>query len=195
VAWVKFDDAFYRHEKRWELDLDAIGLFVLMLCYANDKLTDGFVPDRFVDSNLSRPRTSPLKQLLAAEMLLRCEGGYQIVDYLRYQPSREQVLKRRAERSEAGRRGAAAKHGKAGNSHGSSYGNSHGSPPSITPSSTVAPFTRRYRDEASRKDEHPESADSTLVETPSVGAGSSASARANASEAEIVEFPKDKDAA
>jgi hypothetical protein len=110
VAWVKIDDQLYTHENRWEIGLDGIGLFVVMLCYCNHKLTDGLVPRAFVQSQVSRPdRRGALKSLLKVGMVAEVEDGYEVVGYLRFQPSKEDVLKRRADRSAAGRKGGEKK--------------------------------------------------------------------------------------
>lgn len=134
MSWVRVDDGFYSHPKRWLLGerLDAIGLWLLCLCYASHQLTNGYVPKEFVDANRPRPdRRKTLQALLDVGMLVAVEGGYVIHDYLDYQPSREDVVAKRSEvsaaRSEAGKKGAAARwqtHGKAdGKPDGNSDGN------------------------------------------------------------------------
>lgn len=112
MPWVKIDDQFYVHENRWEVGLEGIGFFIVMLCYCNDKLTDGFVTKAFVEANMPRPdRRGTLKKLVSTGMIAEAEGGFQIVGYHKFQPTKEQVLRVREDRSAAGKKGAAARWG------------------------------------------------------------------------------------
>lgn len=113
MAWVKVDDKFYVHENRWEIGLEGMGLYLVMLCYCNDKLTDGFVSDAFIEANMPRPdRRGTVKKIIATGMAVRVEGGIQLINYHKFQPARADVLGRRQKRSVAGKRGADARWGK-----------------------------------------------------------------------------------
>jgi hypothetical protein len=100
--WVKLDDHFVDHPKIVAAGPLAAYLYVAALCYANRFLTDGFVPHAQVTRLLPQNGHGPAK---LAERL--CEvglwavavseegAGYQIHDFLKYQPSKKQVLKDR----------------------------------------------------------------------------------------------------
>jgi hypothetical protein len=136
MAWVRLDDAITEHPKVLDAGPLALALHVAALCFANRHLTDGFIHRRKVatlfdfsevaeieESDLGRLderrvaawRVDPhvLASQLESAGLWEWDdeqGGWQIHDYLEYQPSREQVLADRAElsakRADAGRRGA-----------------------------------------------------------------------------------------
>lgn len=75
-----------------------MGLFLLTLSWCADYLTDGFVPEIQV-KRLLFVCDDPLAiadRLVAAGLWERADGGYQIHDYLEYNPSAEQVKAERA---------------------------------------------------------------------------------------------------
>lgn len=94
MAWVKLDDRFDEHPKVAALSDSAVALFVSGLAYCNRNLTDGFVPRqvglgqlRYCDGNT----TPVIGELVEAGMWEEAPGGWQVHDYLDFQPSREQV--------------------------------------------------------------------------------------------------------
>jgi len=108
MAWVKLDDHFPDHPKIVSAGPLGAWLYVAGLCYCNRLLTNGFIPISQVD-RLSPHREdqdlrdSPLK--LAARLCglgLWGEGerkgvpGYFVHDFLKYQPSKKQVMTERA---------------------------------------------------------------------------------------------------
>jgi hypothetical protein len=109
--WVKLDDHFVDHPKIVGVGPLAGWLFVAGLCYANRLLTNGFIPEnqlpRLLPANgsLASAPARLASKLCASGLWRRAEQhgarGYQIHDYLKYQPSKKQVLterKRGAER-------------------------------------------------------------------------------------------------
>ena len=119
--WVKIDDKFPQHPKIASAGPLAIAMQVAGLCYCNRELTDGFIPRSIartlLDWQIEREDGRLFTIAVTCGMMgddlssqwvidLLCEtgmweeviGGYQIHDYLDYQPSREQVL---AERDQA----------------------------------------------------------------------------------------------
>ena len=103
--WVKLDDHFVDHPKVLAVGPVGLALFVAGLCYANRLLTNGFIPENQVDRLLHRNggrRDEPAK--LAAKLCevglwssatVKQAKGYLIHDFLKYQPSRKQVLRSR----------------------------------------------------------------------------------------------------
>lgn len=107
MSWAKIDDQFHAHPKIASMDyrmLAAVGLHTLALSWCASQLTDGFVPENQparLAGNTGRllPRTGVaglVDCLLSAGMWERVEGGYQIHDYLDYNPSKDAVLSERA---------------------------------------------------------------------------------------------------
>jgi hypothetical protein len=102
--WVKLDDHFVDHPKIISIGPIAGWLFVASLCYANRLLTDGFIPENQVPRLLSTNGHGREIQKLTAKL---CEAGlwkavtikgakgFQIHDFLDYQPSRKEILSSR----------------------------------------------------------------------------------------------------
>lgn len=123
MSWVKLDDSFPDHRKLAELGAFAPlcgWLYVCGLAFCNRQLTDGRIPKTHVPrlagfEHLS-VETATIGEMAAfgeqidarhiAELLVQAglwedDGAYyQIHDYLHYQPSREAVLKERAQIAE-----------------------------------------------------------------------------------------------
>ncbi|MCC6311384.1 MAG: hypothetical protein IT345_10760 [Trueperaceae bacterium] len=74
------------------------------LCYVAQALTDGELPETFVRAFPTRI----VGLLIGSGLWERDDRGIRIHDYLEYQPSRAQVLARRAMRADSGRAGGLA---------------------------------------------------------------------------------------
>ncbi|MFJ6566260.1 hypothetical protein ACIQNU_02480 [Streptomyces sp. NPDC091292] len=108
MPWVKLDDRFPSHRKVALLSDRAFRLHVSALCWCAENLTDGCIAERELPL-VAKVRAVKVtaKQLEDAGLWDRVDDGWQIHDYLEYNPSREQVLaerKRNAARQEAFRR-------------------------------------------------------------------------------------------
>jgi len=111
MAWARVDDQFTDHIKVISLSLGARGMWLSGLVYAARRSTDGFIPASLPRRESGEEDPQPyVDALIEAGLWRRVEGGYQIHDYLEYNPSkadadakREQV---RNARSEAGKRGS-----------------------------------------------------------------------------------------
>ncbi|MFD5221439.1 hypothetical protein ACFWMH_27740 [Streptomyces tendae] len=108
MPWVKLDDRFPSHRKIALLSDRAFRLHVSAICWCAENLTDGRISDREL-ALVTRVRgvKATAKQLQDAGLWDRTDDGWQIHDYLDYNPSREQVLlerKKNAERQERFRR-------------------------------------------------------------------------------------------
>jgi hypothetical protein len=108
VGWAKLDDAFPTNPKVVGLSDRAFRAYILALCYAAQHMTDGFVPVAW--SALVIPRKTR-QELEAAGLWEPVQAGWQIHDYLTYNPTRKQAEERRenqrAQRSAAGKARAA----------------------------------------------------------------------------------------
>lgn len=106
MGWVRVSDDFYDHGKFAQLSALGDSAWIRGLAYANRNLTDGFIPKRiaknlieveglgiYQGSNSGRD-AEPLDgvlELVTTGLWDAIEGGYQIHDYLQYQPSKAQV--------------------------------------------------------------------------------------------------------
>lgn len=123
MAWVKIDDHFDEHPKMAAAGPLGMAMQIAALCYCNRHLTDGMVPTtvarRLIDlDGMSLSWSQVADALVASGVWERCDGGYLVHDYLKFQPSREEVL---AERESARNRMAEVRAGKGkGNKQGRS---------------------------------------------------------------------------
>lgn len=93
MAWARVDDGLTFHPKVVAAGNEAVGVWVRLLSYASAHLTDGFIPDDV--AKLVQSGGKGLGKLVATGLLTRVENGYQIHDYLEYNPSGAQVKKDR----------------------------------------------------------------------------------------------------
>lgn len=115
MPWVRLDDEFPDHPKIVAAGHAAAWLHVTALCYCNRLLTDGFIPADKVP--LLVPNASKLvDRLVDAGVWHRTtrQGveGFEIHDFLKYQPSREEVLEERRKNAERQERWRAARKAK-----------------------------------------------------------------------------------
>ena len=119
MGWVKLDDGFSRHPKVIPAGPLGMALQVAALCYCNQYLTDGYIPKAVVPSLLPISGIYDengheiiwkdiVSTLVELNIWYEVEDGYQIHDYSDFQPLREEVLKEREQKSEAGKRGGKA---------------------------------------------------------------------------------------
>lgn len=86
----RVDDGFADHPKILDLPLDAIGAWTLAGVWCAKHLTDGYIPGSAMKRITRRPHV--LQQLIDHGLLIPLADGYQFVDWLQYQRSKEQVL-------------------------------------------------------------------------------------------------------
>jgi len=140
MTWVRIDDTFPEHPKVLEAGGDAAWLHVCGLAYCARNTTDGLIHRNVVTRLSDRRQPLKLADRLVATGIWDLDGkDYRIHDYLKYNPSREQVEAERAARSEArakaGKLGGVAS-GIAKRKHGDSKTEANGKQ---TESKTVAP--------------------------------------------------------
>jgi hypothetical protein len=99
LSWFKVDDAFYDHPKVVELTLEAVGLWTLTGAYCARHLTDGMLTARTAQRLGATEEL--VKELVDAGLWQPVMDGtvpsFQFHDWDAYQPSKESVLKTRAE--------------------------------------------------------------------------------------------------
>lgn len=96
MTWVKLDDQFPDHPKALACTAEAMWLHICGLCWCARHLTDGHIPRNAV------PRLAVVKkpydcaaELVAAGIWLEVDGGFEVHDYLKFQPSKSQVMSQR----------------------------------------------------------------------------------------------------
>jgi hypothetical protein len=90
-------------------------------------MKDGVVPSA-VATGLLRVADDDLERLVSVRFLDVADGGYQVHDFLSYNPSREQIVTEREAKRQGGRDGAARRWHRDSSTHGSSHGGSHADP-------------------------------------------------------------------
>lgn len=115
MTWVKLDDQFFLHPKAIAAGKDGRVLFLAGLCYCASQLTDGKIVTPTLkllaataDVKISTART--LEQVGLWEEII---GGFQVHDYLVYNPSAAQVREARAKKAAAGALGGSKRAAKA----------------------------------------------------------------------------------
>jgi hypothetical protein len=118
MAWLKLDDQIFYNRKVAQCDAETKLLYIVGLTYCANQLTDGFIPEATlpllagmagIEWQIAKQSASKLLDIC---LWFATENGWQIPDYLDYNPSKEQVLHNRDVRSEAGKRGGRVKAGK-----------------------------------------------------------------------------------
>ena len=130
MPWFKVDDGFHGHPKVVELSLAAVGLWTLAGSWCAKYLTDGFVPAKTI-TRLDDD-TTKTDELLAADLWLTADVGYQFKDWHHYQPLKEAVEAERAAAQERMRKARAAKKGVQANNERTTADSSPAVP--VTPS-------------------------------------------------------------
>ena len=98
MAWLKVDDRVRTHPKIVEAGPLAAWVWFCGICYCREHLTDGFIADKMLATlvpglaSLNRAAAS----LVAAGLWHRGERGYQVHDFLDWNPSKADVEKQRA---------------------------------------------------------------------------------------------------
>ena len=101
MPWFRVDDSFHSHPKVIAAGNEAVGLYVRCGAYAAQHLTDGHVPESVV---LLYGSTKLADKLVQAKLWRRVRGGWQMPDFLDYNPSAEQVKQERKNAAERQRR-------------------------------------------------------------------------------------------
>lgn len=103
MAWGAVDDGLHCHTKTAKAGLEAMGLWVVCASWANDNLTDGFVPFEIIE----RYAGSKYKATILSKRLVSCgrpgqagfwepvEGGFMMHDFHDFNRSREKILSAR----------------------------------------------------------------------------------------------------
>lgn len=141
MSWVRLDDQFPDHPKVAGLSNEAFCLHVTAMCWTAKQQTDGKLPSivlRRLAWRCQDPATAAT-ELEMAGVWDKTPEGWEIHDFLDYNPTKEQVAELAAKRSAAGTAGAMARwqtdSKPNGKSHGKQDSKPHGKimPPSPSP--------------------------------------------------------------
>lgn len=111
MGWVRVDDGMMDHPKIISLSDAAFRLHMKALCWCSRFRTDGRIPPDW--PGLSR-RTVLRESLIRLQLWVpltegEYAGGYEIHDFLKYNPSAQEIKELTESRAKAGRRGGVAK--------------------------------------------------------------------------------------
>lgn len=97
LSWVKLDDQFFLNPKVIAAGHDAVILYLAGLTYAAGQLTDGKITAAALQAlaGLTGTDSGLAARLVDVGLWEQCEDDYLIHDYLKYNPSAEQVERRR----------------------------------------------------------------------------------------------------
>lgn len=111
MPWARLDDSLHAHPKvrrAWRCR-PALGLYLLALSYSSAYGTEGKLPVEFVEDQLPDPgeRSNVTAALVDAGLWHKCDQGWEINDFLDYNPSNADIeARRKADRErKAERRG------------------------------------------------------------------------------------------
>lgn len=109
MSWARLDDACTDHLKLRRAGTAGLALWTASIVWCSRHLTDGFIPTDMLH-DIWRPvgesfdADSACARLVAAGLWDQVEGGWQVHDYLDYNPSREEVMRAREQAAERQRR-------------------------------------------------------------------------------------------
>lgn len=100
MPWARLDDTFHAHpkvRKAWRCR-PALGLHMLALSHCMQYGTEGKVAEEFVEDQLpdAGERASAVDALVRAGLWSENGHGWEIHDFLRYNPSNSDIEARRA---------------------------------------------------------------------------------------------------
>ena len=93
--WVKVEDAMPEHPKFLAVGDVAGWLFVCGLCYCVRNETNGEIPAAVVPRLITSPTPKPTRLLVKEGLWHKTDEGYDVHDYLAYQPSSQAVSSQR----------------------------------------------------------------------------------------------------
>lgn len=149
MPWFKVDDGFANSKPVLRIPRryrgPAIGLWILAGTWSAKELTDGYIPEYALEDFASTPAMA--EQLVAAGLWEKAENGFQFLGWSDYQPTKVEVLTRRAQEAERKQRAREAKRNRAelaivDNVRSMSHWDTPGSPAGIRPESALPDPTR-----------------------------------------------------
>src|SRR5437879_5620447 len=107
MAWL--DYTFHSHPKIAAIPNSAAGVFAKCISYCSANLTDGFVPAKVAAG--WQPKGRQTAALCRVGLITEVPGGFQVRDYLSYNPSKADVEEKRRKAREKKRQQREASQG------------------------------------------------------------------------------------
>lgn len=136
MGWVRLDDNFADHPKVIGLSDTAFRLFITGLCYSNRQLTDGLIPYQMVNAWVGDNPEKPSDELEDQNLWERVDKGFMIRSYDEYQPTRDEVEKKRGQAKERLARYRETQKKRVSNALRDDDGNAFETPPPTQPNPT-----------------------------------------------------------
>lgn len=108
VTWIKMDDRFPDDPKVAALTDGAYRLWTTGIAYCSRHLTDGKIAEQVIGRWGVKHPDRAASELVAGGLWRSNANGYEVVNYLKFQRSREQIEDLKVKRAEAGSRGGRA---------------------------------------------------------------------------------------
>ena len=144
MTWFKVDDTLGSHPKARAAGLAAMGLWVVAGAWSSQHLTEGFVPDWFINSWPSGQKRAA--NLVQSGLWIEADSGFRFHQWEERNPSKEQVESERAAARERQRKHRESKRD-AGVSHGVTNGVTNRTPsrpdPTVVPGGTTSEGARK----------------------------------------------------
>lgn len=97
MAWSRIEDTVPHHRKFATIGSEASWMYVCGLVHCNSQRSDGFIAARSVQSlGIFRRASESARRLVKAGLWEPVPGGYQIHDFLDYNPTRAEALHQEA---------------------------------------------------------------------------------------------------
>lgn len=100
TGYARLSNDFWRNTKIRKLaatdNMEAIGLYALMIAYSSDTLSDGYVNEDAMWFQLEANEDT-IDTLCEAGLITKIDDGYQVCSYLKHQNSSEQIKQKRAQ--------------------------------------------------------------------------------------------------
>lgn len=119
MSWIKLDDQWMEHPKIIRAGRDARDMWLASITWCAKYLTDGEFPANLLPSLAASAGVDVANCQTFASTLIdvglwdATPNGYAVHDYLKYNPSKQEVSDTREARKEAGKKGGEAKASKA----------------------------------------------------------------------------------
>lgn len=98
MTWFRVDDGLATHQKPRIAGLAGMGLWVVSGAYSGQQLSDGHVPDWYVESWTGGKKAA--EKLVTAGLWTPVDGGWQFHEWTERNPSREDELERRRQQAQ-----------------------------------------------------------------------------------------------
>lgn len=96
MTWFYVDDKFWSHPKTIGISLSAVGVWTLAGSWCASHLTDGYIPADALHMVCRRNTSKPVQELVDRCLWTPAGDGWQFVDWLQWQKSRETIEGKRA---------------------------------------------------------------------------------------------------